>query len=42
MLPQDCAAEAHQDQVMILIVAGVMAGNILEQTEVFPKDVLNP
>ena len=39
MLLQGCAAEAPQDQAMILVVYGVTDGNILDQIAVFPNDV---
>ena len=42
MLYQDHAAEAPQDHVKVGIVLGVPDGHILEQTMVYPKDLVRP
>ena len=40
MIPQGCATEEPQDQVMIRVVSGFLGGNILEQTMVCPEYIV--
>ena len=40
MLPQDHAAEAPKEQVVVQVMPGVPEGEILEQTAVCTKDVV--
>ena len=42
MIPQGCAMEAPQYQVMICVVPGVLDSKILEHMMVCPNDVARP
>ena len=42
VLPYGCAVEVPQDQVMILVLSGVLYGKISEQTAVNTNDLIRP
>ena len=42
MIPQGCAMEAPQNQVLVHAVTTVPDGDILDHTEVCPQDVFCP
>ena len=42
MFPQGGSVEATQDHVVIHILSGVLYGDIVEQTTVYPKDIICP